>query len=273
MPAEQAIAAGDRDTGIRRGLDILGCLATDEALTHGGLGVTRVAQLLGQDKSQISRSLKVLAEYGIIERDAKTRAYRLGWKLYALAQRSGDQRLLEKAGPVLDGLLAAVDESVYLSVADGYNALTVLNREPSHTIQATVGDFPLHSTSVGRVLLARRSEAEIRSMYARRDVRTQGPRGIDSVDALIAVIGAARERGYSIVIDEFEKGLTAIGAPVIDRQGTVVAAIGVSGPTFRFAAVAEDAVPEVVAAAKRLSAALSESGAAGMTDWAAHRRD
>jgi DNA-binding IclR family transcriptional regulator len=257
--AESTGPTGDRDTGIRRGLDILGCLATDEALAHGGLGVTRVAQLLGQDKSQISRSLKVLAEYGVIERDASTRAFRLGWKLFALAQRSGDKRLLEKAGPVLDQLVALVDESVYLSVADGFNALTVLNREPSHAIQATAGDFPLHSTSVGRVLLAGRSEAEIRSMYAGVNVATSGAAGIDSLDALIERVGQAAQSGYSIVIDEFEKGLTAVGAPVTDPRGAVVAAIGVSGPTFRFAAVADDAAAAVVVAARRLSASLGES--------------
>jgi DNA-binding IclR family transcriptional regulator len=260
--AERDGPTGERDTGIRRGLDILGCLAGDEAIAQGGLGVSRLAQLLDQDKSQISRSLKVLAEYGVIERDPKTRAFRLGWKLYVLAQRSADQRLLEKAGPILDELLASLDESVYLSVTNGYNALTVLQRQPSHAVQATVGDFPLHSTSVGRTLLAGRSESELRAMYMGVDVRTQGPEGLAGIDALIERIAQARAAGYSVVIDEFEKGLTAVGAPVFDPKGEVVAAIGVSGPSFRFALVVSAAATEVVAAARRLTSALRESGMA-----------
>jgi DNA-binding IclR family transcriptional regulator len=245
---------GDRDTGIRRGLDILNCLAGPEAQAVGGLGVTRLAQLLGQDKSQISRSLKVLAEYGIIERDPKTRACRLGWQLFALAQRSGDQRLLQKAGPVLDELLERLDESVYVSVANGLAALTVLEREPSHAIQAKGGDWPLHATSVGRVLLAGRRDAEIRALYPAVPL----PGGIER---LLEQLARTRADGYSVVIDEFEKGLTAVGAPVRDASGTVVAAIGVSGPSYRFAPAVQAAVTEVVAAAKRLGDALSDAGA------------
>ncbi|WP_460305725.1 IclR family transcriptional regulator [Actinocorallia aurea] len=244
--------APERDTSIRRGLDVLAVLESPEALAKGGLGVTRIANILEKDKSQISRSLKVLAEYGLIDRDPKTLAYRLGWRIYSMARRSGDHRLLTSAEPVLADLLAATNESVYLSVMSNYEALTVLERVPSHAVQATSGIWPVYSTSVGRVLLAGMQDADIRRMYDGVPVQTRGDGGVDGIDALLSRIADVRRDGYAIVSDEFEEGLTAVGAPVRDHRGDVIAAVGVSGPSFRFAAKAGDAVQAVRDAAARI---------------------
>src|SRR3954449_2436045 len=88
-------AAGEVRLG--RMIDILTALGEPESTRDGGLGVVRVAQLVGREKSQVSRALRTLADAGLVERDAATRAYRLGWRLFALAARVGDQRLLALA--------------------------------------------------------------------------------------------------------------------------------------------------------------------------------
>ena len=59
--------------------------------------MTRIAELVGREKSQVSRTLQVLSEDGLVDRDPDTRAYRLGWRLFALAARAGDSRLAESA--------------------------------------------------------------------------------------------------------------------------------------------------------------------------------
>jgi len=79
----------ERETSIRRGVEALLTLASDEAAAEGGLGVTRVARMLGREKTQVSRTLATLAEYGLVDRDPDTRAYRLGWRIYAMAQTAG----------------------------------------------------------------------------------------------------------------------------------------------------------------------------------------
>jgi len=73
---------------------VLQTLYSDEAIAAGGLGVLRIAELVGEDKSQISRTLNALRQYGLVDRDLDTRAYRLGWALFAFAARSGDARVL-----------------------------------------------------------------------------------------------------------------------------------------------------------------------------------
>ena len=61
---------GERETSIRRGVEVLLSLAEEEAVAGGGLGVTRIAELLGREKSQVSRSLKALNEYGLVQAQA-----------------------------------------------------------------------------------------------------------------------------------------------------------------------------------------------------------
>lgn len=253
--------SADRDTGLRRGLDILTCLAGAEAQRSGGLGVTRVAELLGQDKSQISRSLKVLAEYGMIERDARTRAFRLGWQLYAMAGLSGDRRLLSVAEPILKDLLAKIEESVYLAVASGPNALTVLSYESSHAVQARSSDWPLHATAVGQVLLTSLTDVDLRRRYSGRDFRFLDQKGSVAAELLLERVAHVREQGYAIVVDEFEIGLTAVGAPVSDSDGQILAAVGVSGPSFRFAPRVDEAAALARSAAARVTHGLRDVGA------------
>ena len=65
----------------------------------------RLAELVGSDKSQTSRTLATLAEGGLVERDPDTLAYRIGWQVFALAARAGEPRLLAAAPRLLRGLV------------------------------------------------------------------------------------------------------------------------------------------------------------------------
>ena len=44
-----------------------------------------------------------------------------------------------------------------------------------------------------------------------------------------------RAEGFAIAVDELEDGLTALAAPVHGPTGDVIAALSISGPTFRLA--------------------------------------
>jgi DNA-binding IclR family transcriptional regulator len=250
--------ATERDTSIRRGLNVLLALGGEEAVGRRGLGVTRIAELIGKEKSQVSRSLALLAEYGFVERDSKTLAYRLGWRVTALAQRVGNHQLVDKSQEVLAGLLAQVDESVCVSVPAGETALTVAERFPGKALQASSGtSFPVFATSVGRALLSGLSDDAIRARYSGVAVATRGPYAVGTVDQLLERVRKVRDDGYCVVVDEFEDGITSVGVPVRDRVGAVIAAIGISGPTFRFACKATESAENAVKAATALEASLA----------------
>ena len=240
-------------TGLKRGLALL------LALEGGELGVTQVADLVGREKSQVSRTLKVLADAGLVERDPDTLTYRLGWRVFTLAARAGEQRLAEAGPRCLRRLVATFDEAAHLSVLRDSHVLTVLSESPAQGLQAVnlVGRVvPVVCTSAGYALLVDHERNEVGRLLPDAGFRRRHPLGPQSVDELWERIVATRDRGFALVSEELEPGLVAIGAPVRDFRGRIVAAINVSAPAFRFADRVEHAGEEVRTAATELSNAL-----------------
>jgi len=246
-------------TSLRRGLAILLAIEGEEALGAAPPGVTRLAALIGSDKSQVSRSVRILVEHGLVDRDLDTLGYRLGWRLLAMAGRSGRVSLLAAAEPLLERLVRETGERAHLSVLRGATVLTVLSQGSDRAVEAAgwVGrTVPLHSTSTGRALLLDHTREEIVALVAATPFAGGTAKAPRDARGLYARVAAARPRGFVIVDEEFEAGLVAVAAPVRDFSGRIVAALNVSAPKFRFAKQLPRAGKQVKAAADELSAAL-----------------
>jgi IclR family KDG regulon transcriptional repressor len=253
---------GVRRGNLRKELAILIVLGREEAVENGGLGVVRIAELIGREKTQVSRALKMLAESGLVDRDPSTLHYRLGWRFFALAARAGEQRLLSVAPPLLERLVKDLGETIHLSVLQGAEVLTVLSKSPSHAVTA-VGwsgrTVPVYCTSSGRALLFDHDHDALSELLAGVEFRKLVPDTVRNVGELYERIVAARDRGYVLVDEEFEIGLVGAAAPVRDFQGQIVATLNVSAPKFRLGERLETAGKEVKRAADELSALLGWS--------------
>jgi IclR family transcriptional regulator, KDG regulon repressor len=251
---------GVRETNLRRELAILTVLGGEEAVEEGGLGVVRIADLIGREKSQVSRTLKVLAESGFVDRDTETLQYRLGWKFFALAAGAGEQRLLSVAPALLDRLVEDVGETAHLSVLQGVEVLTVLSKSPPHAVKAdgwAGRRVPIYCISSGRALLFDHDSQALSSLLSGVEFRKLRPGTVRNVEELEGSI--ARELGYALVDEEFEFGLVGAAAPVRDFKGQLVAALNVSAPKFRLGGRLEAAGREVKRAADDLSTLLGWS--------------
>lgn len=245
--------------GLRRGLSILDALGSTAATDGGGLGVVQLAAMTGQDKSAVSRILSALAGAGYVERDAVTRRYRLGWKLFALGARAGDQRLVEAARRILPGLVAQVGETAHVSVLQGADVLT-LHTEPAPRAVASVGwvgrVIPAYCTSSGHALLLDHTRQQLADRLAGVRFAQRGPRTVRSVDGLYERVLAARAAGFAIVDEESDRDLSAVGAPIRDAAGRIAAALNVSGPRFRLRRRLVTVGRQARAAADQMSAEL-----------------
>jgi IclR family transcriptional regulator, KDG regulon repressor len=251
---------GERETSIRRGVEVLLSLSSDESLAAGGLGVTRIADVLGREKSQVSRALKALSEYGLVER-TRDNGYRLGWRLYALAQLAGERRLLETAAPLMRRLAHSLGERVHLSVLQGTETLTVRTEAPGRSLQTTgwAGRVtPAYCTSAGRALLTDWEQDEILAAFEAVEFAALGPRTIRSPAELAGAVAAARESGYVVVDEEFEPDLIGVAVPVRDPAGPVIAALNASAPRFRFVDRVRDAAAELNVVAAELTRELGD---------------
>lgn len=253
---------GVREANLRRELAILTVLGGDEAVESGGLGVVRVAELIGREKSQVSRTLKTLAESGFVDRDAATLRYRLGWRFFALAARAGEQRLLSVAPALLERLVKGLGETAHLSVLQGTEVLTVLSKSPPHAVKAdgwAGRTVPIYCTSAGRALLFDHDREALFGLLSGVELRELRPGTVRNVEELHESLVAARAQGYALVDEEFELGLVGAAAPVRDFGGHIVAALNVSAPKFRLGERLEDAGREVKRTAEELSALLGWS--------------
>lgn len=244
---------------VRRVFAVLEALA-GQAPEAPGMSVSDVARAVGRERSQISRMLKSLAACGAVEQDPDTRAYRLGWHMYALAARSGDHRLLVLARPVLADLSAQSGEVGLLSVLRGSGVLTVLRQDSPRLLQAGgwVGlTSPLHVTAAGRALVFDFTDAQIERLV-KDDIGhgTWGSRAPRSVEDLLRRRIRERRRGCAVAIDELEEGFASLAAPVRDADGAIVAAVNISGPASRVVARLDELVRQTRAAADRLTGEL-----------------
>ena len=244
---------GDGGSSLRRGLSALELLAHADGRDDAGLGVVDVARLLGVDKSQASRTLRALADHGLAERPR-----RLALVDAALVS---ERRLLRTAPPVLERLVNALGERAHLSVLDGPAVLTLLSHSARHTVQAAgwAGrTVPAYCSAAGRALLIDHEPAALRALFDGVELVPRGPSTVGSLEALIERVQEAAARGYAVVDQELEAGLAAVAAPVRRFDGRIVAAVNVSGPSFRFGPRLVDAGPAVTRAAEQLSARLRE---------------
>jgi IclR family KDG regulon transcriptional repressor len=251
--------AGERATSLKRGTEILIALGSDEALAKDGLGVVRISQIVGQEKSQVSRALAALATSGLVDRDPGSRGYRLGWRLFALAARSGRPRLISLAPGVLTRLVAETGETAHLSVLRGTQVLTLLSEAPDSAISAkgwSGRTVPVTCTSAGRALLCDHDLAALSVRLDQTNFAGFGPHAPRDVDELHRRIRTARDRGYATVDEEFEPGLVGAAAPVRDFSGQIIAAVNISGPKFRLGKRLRPTGETVRAAAQALSDAM-----------------
>jgi IclR family KDG regulon transcriptional repressor len=256
-------ASGERETSIRRGVEVLLSLASEESLAASGLGVTQIAELLGREKSQVSRALKALSEYGLVERREDS-SYRLGWRLYALAQLAGERRLLDTAAPLMRRIAHSVGERVHLSVLQGTETLTVLSESPGRSVETTgwAGRVtPVYCTSAGRALLMDWPEADIVAAFAKVEFVALGPRTVGSARELAVAVREAAPSGYVIVDEEFEPDLIGVAVPVRSAQGAVIASLNVSAPRYRFLDRVQASAQELLAVSADLSRELGDPDA------------
>jgi DNA-binding IclR family transcriptional regulator len=195
------------------------------------VGVSELAGELGLHKSTVSRLLATLEARGFVRREGERFApgFELA-RLGGIAALAG-HALVALADDALDRLAAATNETVNLAVRDGPFALNIQQIQTTHRVG--VGDWtgrhaPLHCTANGKVLVA---------FGGGPLPPISGPppteRAITDAAALEAALEVVRERGYATALEELELGLHAAAAPVFDRHGECVAAVSVSGPSFR----------------------------------------
>jgi DNA-binding IclR family transcriptional regulator len=244
---------------VDRALSVLEILAA-----QGEAGVTEVAAELGVHKSTAFRLVAVLESRGFVEQLADRGKYRLGFGVVRLAGAAAAQLDIAQQGRrICEALAADLEETVNIAILDSDRAVNVSQvRGPAAlSTHNWVGQgTPLHATSSGKVLLAHAADAVRKSLLSRELPRFTAAT-ITDPEALQLDLDRIVEQGWGSTVEEYEVGLSAVAAPVRGADGDVVAALSVSGPSFRMDAQDFPRVARrVVAGAEELSRRLGFFG-------------
>ncbi|TQO20571.1 IclR family transcriptional regulator [Rhodoglobus vestalii] len=209
---------------LERAMKLLGCFGP----TRQALSLTELAAMSELPISTCHRIANTLVDGGFLMRGAD-RKYRVGTRLWTIAQHAPlSERLRESALPTLARLYEETGENITLAVFDRGQALYVdrlVGERSVPTIIRVGGHLPLHTTGVGKVLLAYQSQSVIDRYLSAQLIRPT-PHSVTAPDLLRTELALVKERGYAITREEMTAGSGSIAVPII-RNGTCVAAIGV----------------------------------------------
>lgn len=236
--------ASSRVKSVDRAIDILEYLAQ-----NGWSGVTDVGNALGVHKSTAFRVLSTLESRGLVEQHADSGKYHLGFGLVHLARAvTVGPDLTRHAHPICRRLAEELGESVTLAVLEDDTVITIDQVIPDTSVvsRSWLGRrTPLHATSHGKVFLAHLPQSR-RDEFLDRPHEAYTERTITDPLALREHVAVVRERGYATCHEELEVGLDSTAAAVRGADGTVIAAVSISGPTYRIGEERLDELGELV---------------------------
>ena len=214
---------------VLKAMSILHCFDP----SHCQQSITDLSQRLAMPKSTVHALVKTLLVAGLLEQDPQTGQYCLSPGIIALTRAVRvNVELRDRAAPILRELADACRESAYLAILRDDHILYVYAVEsPTRLLARTaVGDRArLHTTSLGKAILAHLPPEEAQAILARTGLAASTEASITDMGALLADLQRTRERGYAVDLGEHERGSCCVGAPIFNAQGRVIAACSVSG--------------------------------------------
>ncbi|ALM53913.1 IclR family transcriptional regulator domain-containing protein [Halomonas huangheensis] len=226
---QDALSPDDRDfvTALASGLDVI--LAFDDS--HPRMTLSEVASRTGMNRARARRFLLTLHALGYVRKDQRyfelaPRVLQLG---YAFLSANNYRSVIQQ---VLEDITAESGESSSLGVLDG-NDITYVARSASRqrllAITLSVGTrLPAAYTSMGRVLLAQFSDAELDTWLEGVQLEGHTDKSITDPVELKKAILEVRQQGYAIVDQELDSGLRSLAVPSFDAHGQLIGAINIS---------------------------------------------
>ena len=249
--------AGDPNfmASLARGLAVI--RAFTQQRRH--LTIAQLSQRTAIPRAAVRRCLYTLSMLGYVGR-----TYALRPRILALGHAYlSSTPLVYAVQPLLDQITSVLHESSSLAVLEGDEILYIARSSTTTrlmSIDLGIGSrLPAYCTSMGRVLLAGLTDAELDIYLSRVKLVKLTTRTVSTADELKVALNAVRRNGYAVVDQELEIGLRSIAVPVSDREGRSAAAINVGTQSSRVSVAEMESkfLPPLRAAAHELGLLLA----------------
>lgn len=216
---------------LERGLKVL--RAFDQSRPE--MALSEVASVTELPPAVARRCLNTLVALGYVAQIGRRFLLRPEVLAFGSAYLSS-MNIGQVAEPPLQHLAEQTGDSTSLAVRSGREILYVCHIPSKRRIRLGAGvgtRFPLHATSMGKVLLAGQGEVAIDAFLADKPLNRLTERTVTEPAAFRTRLRNIAERGYDSALDELDYGIVSVAVSVKGPDGRVVAAINCSTSTTR----------------------------------------
>ena len=219
---------------LDRGLVILEAVAK----SSDPMSLADLAALLHIDRSSVFRLANTLKRRGYLAISSRGKDYILGPSIWRLSrQYDWSNMLVAISHEHLKKLALETNETAHLAVREGKRALFIDHATTNHMIAVAgqTGELvPLYCTAHGKALLADFDTAQLQTILGSQPLTSYTPQTVTSLRKLAKHCEDIKRLGYAIDEAEFQEGIRCVAAPIRDRDGSLIASIGISAPMTRF---------------------------------------
>jgi IclR family pca regulon transcriptional regulator len=243
-------------TSLARGLAVVKAFSDQRR----AMTIAQISHKTGIPRAAVRRCLYTLKQLGYADSEAnnfylKPKILTLGYSYLSSTP------LTISAQPCLNHVSRTLNESCSLAVLDELEVLYISRSATSRVMSVALNAgsrLPAYCTSLGRVMLAAMSDAELDAYFEKATLRAFTDRTIISESGLRAILIDVRQSGYAVVEEELEIGLCSIAVPVRGASGTTVAALNVGAQSTRVTRfqLEKTFLPALLNAASELSVLL-----------------
>ena len=203
------------------------------------LGVTEISEHFGLYKSTVHNILSTLKAMEYLEQDEASGKYCLGMQIFNLSKALGDTYSITKiAMPYMQEIANQTGERVYLAVPYREEVLYLEAMYPADSVElmrSILGERArMYCTGLGKAMLANMGEQEIQNYLEHQELEAFTENSITNKEQLYQDLVRTRQRGYAIDDMGHEFGIKCIAMPVFSRNGSLYAAISISGLATHF---------------------------------------
>ena len=201
------------------------------------LSITEISKALKMDLSKVSRMLGTLNGEGFFERDPNDGKYRLGIEFFTLGMIYFSNIALRKIiRPHIEQVAKELNLTSNWAILKNYHVI-VMDRIQNLNIDLIshrIGlNLPIHSSSLGKVLLAYLPEDEQDKILQSVELKKFTAKTVVDQKLIKENLKLVVERGYATDEGETHEHLNCVAAPIRNDKGDVIAAINLTGETSR----------------------------------------
>jgi DNA-binding IclR family transcriptional regulator len=198
--------------------------------------LAQITKASGMNRSTVYRYLKTLLMIGWLRRNEDSYRYKVGFKALQLASTALEEIDIRNVGhSILAKIVSEEGITAHLSVLSGELIVYIDKVEPEGPIimKSNIGTTaPAYSTAAGKAMLSTLDPEKVRSRL-KGELEKLTENTITSMEDLLAHLEKVRERGYATDIEENEKGIRCVGAPIYHHDNSLAGALSLSDLSAR----------------------------------------